>query len=102
MPDEAEMISLLKEFLMEFGPKLEVLHGACPNSADEVAENACRELGVPCVAFPGDSGTYLKRNIEMAEIADACLAYWDGWSYGTAHTIAQMAARNKPVKVIGV
>lgn len=43
-----------------------------------------------------------ERNVRMAEYADALIAVWDGWSTGTAHMIATMAAMGKPTLIYKV
>jgi hypothetical protein len=55
--------------------------------------------------YPADWDTFGKsagyrRNEQMAEDADALVAFWDGESKGTAHMIDTMAAMDKPVRVI--
>ena len=42
----------------------------------------------------------IKRNEEIAEYADQALAFWDGSSKGTQHTIRFFQKRNKPITVI--
>lgn len=59
---------------------------------------------VPAVTYPADWRTYgtsagFRRNLEMAETADALVAVWDGLSRGTAHMIQVMRNRAKPVYV---
>jgi len=84
----------------------EIIEGCCPDSADEYAEqwviegtvNSEKEIKVN--HFPSNSGNYLKRNIEMVEQADKVIAFWDGFSYGTAHTIATAVSRGKKVEVV--
>lgn len=44
----------------------------------------------------------VRRNIRMADYADALLAFWDGESKGTANMILAMHAQNKPVHVVVV
>ena len=41
-----------------------------------------------------------RRNEQMAEIADALIAFWDGKSHGTKHMIEIMNEKNLEVKVI--
>jgi hypothetical protein len=36
----------------------------------------------------------------MVEDCDEVLCFWDGFSYGTAHTVAQAVLHGKPVKII--
>lgn len=42
----------------------------------------------------------IMRNIEMAEYADALVAFWDQNSKGTAHMIETMRKMGKPVRVV--
>ena len=86
-----------------------VIEGCCKNSADEYAEDWIKEMSdgtvegaYPIKHYPGQQGTYLKRNIEMVRKCDKVIAFWDGYSYGTAHTIAQAVLNGKEVEVIKV
>lgn len=45
-------------------------------------------------------GAPLKRNILIAEYADECIAFWDGKSKGTIHTVELFRNLNKKVVVI--
>jgi hypothetical protein len=65
-----------------------IIEGCCPDSADEYAEEWAKENGCEIMHHPSTSGNYLKRNVEMIGKADLVIAFWDGFSYGTAHTIA--------------
>ena len=80
----------------------EIIEGCCPDSADEYAENWVIKRGLKIHHFPSHSGNYLKRNIEMVDLADEVIAFWDGFSYGTCHTIATAVLKNKPVKIIKI
>jgi predicted Rossmann fold nucleotide-binding protein DprA/Smf involved in DNA uptake len=42
----------------------------------------------------------LKRNIQIAEYADECLAFWDGSSKGTLHTVELFRKLGKNVTII--
>ena len=42
----------------------------------------------------------LKRNIQIAEYADECLAFWDGASKGTLHTVELFRRLGKNVTII--
>jgi hypothetical protein len=80
--------------------EIEVVEGCCPDSADAYAEEWAEENKVKVHHFPSTSGNYLKRNIEMVKLSDEVLAFWDGFSYGTAHTIATAVSLGKPARVI--
>jgi hypothetical protein len=79
---------------------VEIIEGCCANSADAVAERWAIKNNVKVHHHPAIPGKYLKRNIQMVEECDMVYAFWDGFSYGTAQTIAQAVRLNKPVKVI--
>lgn len=79
-----------------------IIHGDCPDSADQWADEWAADNGIPVEKFPGTSGNYLKRNIEMVAACDKVWAFWDGWSYGTAHTVAHAVLSGKPVDVMKV
>lgn len=60
--------------------------------ADTLGERYARERGYLVNYFPANWNTYGKRagyirNVEMAQNADALVAFWDGQSRGTAHMI---------------
>ena len=78
-----------------------IIEGCCTNSADVIAEKYARlDIEVRHEHFPSNTGNYLKRNVEMVNKCDCVLAFWDGWSYGTAHTIAQAVLKGKNVAII--
>ena len=74
-----------------------LVHGACPQGPDRWADEWAKQFGVPCERHPADWTTYGKRagfvrNAEMVATldpahADYVLAFWDGESKGTKHTI---------------
>ena len=45
-------------------------------------------------------GAPLKRNVQIADYADAGLAFWDGSSRGTKYTIDLFRKREKPITVV--
>lgn len=60
--------------------------------ADSLGEEYAKERGYGLQRKPADWDKYGKsagyiRNREMAEIADACICFWDGQSKGTKHMI---------------
>ncbi len=87
---------------LSFASFTEIVEGCCPNSADAFAEEYCKSIGIEPLHFPANSGNYLKRNIEMVSACDKVLAFWNGFSYGTAHTIATAVLQGKPVKVVKI
>jgi hypothetical protein len=80
----------------------EIIEGCCPNSADAYAEEYAKYNNINIRHFPSEPRNYLKRNIEMVQECDMILAFWDGYSYGTAFTIARGVMNNKKVKVVNI
>ena len=84
--------------------KLEcIIEGECPNSADVYAKAWANQNNIPVKPFPSTKGNYLTRNTEMVmELVDddELLAFWNGYSYGTAQTISQAIMQGRTVTVI--
>jgi hypothetical protein len=78
----------------------EIIEGCCPASADQYAEEWTVKNNFPIRHYPANSGNYLKRNVEMVKTCHVVIAFWDGFSYGTAHTIATAVALGKIVNII--
>ena len=60
--------------------------------ADRLGERYAKEHGYQVIYFPADwdldgKSAGFKRNVKMAEYADALVAFWDGESKGTKHMI---------------
>ena len=73
--------------------------------ADKLAVRIAEELGAKIYKFPADWNQYGKRagflrNTQMAEFADQGLAFWDGKSRGTKHSIGELEKFGKPVEVV--
>lgn len=94
------MVFLNLSKAQELYEDLEIIEGCCKDSADEYAEKWAEMNKVKLHHYPATSGTYLKRNVEMVDDCDIVVAFWDGYSYGTAHSIAQAVLLKKPVEII--
>jgi len=97
---KARYAKVVSDMLSKLPNYIKVIHGNCKNSADEFADECCKLNNIPVKAYPSTKGNYLKRNIEMVKACDIVLAFWDGFSYGTAHTIAQAVLHKKDIIVI--
>ncbi len=82
----------------------EIITG-CARGADAIARRVADDLGIPCTVYKakwdehGKRAGYL-RNIEMLDASpDEVLAFWDGQSKGTKHTITEAEKRGIPVRV---
>lgn len=72
--------------------------------ADQRGEQWAHKHGVPCERFLPDWETFgksagYKRNLQMAEAADALIALWDGKSRGTKHMIDIAREKNMTIYV---
>lgn len=71
--------------------KICILSGKA-RGADSLGERYAKENSLEILEFPADWETFgkragVKRNAEMANEADALIAFWDGVSQGTKHMI---------------
>lgn len=73
--------------------------------ADTLGEKYAQDEGFALEIYPaqwkklGKQAGY-RRNEQMAEVADALIAFWDGESKGTKHMIDIMNAKSLQVKVV--
>ena len=82
---------------------IEVVCGMA-RGADTLGEQYAIERGFSVRYFPADWNRYGKsagfiRNAEMAENADALVAFWDGQSHGTRNMIETATSRGLKVRV---
>ncbi len=83
-----QMNKLLKEKNLE---EVKIISGTA-DGADKLGEKYAESLGINFVRMPADwvhkgkSAGYL-RNVQMAEIADYCVVFYDGKSKGSKHMI---------------
>ena len=82
----------------------EIVSGGAKGIDSQAAEYA-RQNGLTLTEFLPDYARYgrgapLKRNEQIAEYADAALAFWDGKSKGTKYTISLFKKLGKRVIVV--
>ena len=83
---------------------VEVVSGTA-NGADKLGEQFARFMGYPIKTFIPNWDELGKtagiiRNVNMAEYADALIAFWDKSSKGTENMINEANKRNLKVKVV--
>lgn len=88
------------------GRQIVVVSGTA-RGADQLGERYARERGFAVRQFPADWERHGKqagylRNREMAENADALIAFWDGQSHGTKMMIDLAMERGLNVRIITV
>jgi YspA, cpYpsA-related SLOG family len=100
-------MSLVAARLARFEPGTTIIHGDA-RGIDRAAATIAESLGLAVEAYPADWKRYgrragIERNLRMLDEADPdyVLAFWDGKSRGTAHTIREATKRGIPVEVIG-
>lgn len=83
---------------------IEVVCGEA-RGADALGKKYALNKGYKVASFPAHWDTFGKsagyrRNQEMADYADALVAFWDGASRGTAHMITIAEIKGLPIRVI--
>ena len=102
--------NLLKEKTNKILQEKKVTHkiviiSGCARGADTLGLRYASENAFDVEEYPADWDKYGKkagymRNVEMAENANALIAFWDGKSKGTKHMIDIATERNLPIRVI--
>ncbi len=72
---------------------------------DSLAAEYARRKGLTLTEFLPDYNSFgraapVRRNAEIADYADFGIAFWDGKSKGTEHTINFFRKRGKEIKII--
>jgi len=84
---------------------IEIVSGTA-RGADKLGERYAKERCYPIKEFPANWDEYGKsagsiRNREMADYADALIAFWDGKSRGTKDMIEAAQKKGLRIKVVG-
>jgi hypothetical protein len=95
------VIYAVSKFEKEVGLITEIVCGMA-EGADMMGFNYATMWGIPVKEFPADWNKYKKaagpiRNKQMADYADALIAFWNGNSKGTMNMIVE--ATNRGLKV---
>lgn len=96
-----KLVRSYRAYIDDWKPEC-IIEGECEDSADIYSKEWAKKNDIRVMPFPSVKGKYLNRNIRMVKIADEVIAFWDGYSYGTAHTIAQAILQSKPVTLIKI
>ena len=94
---------LLAEELQQHVPFILVSGGA--RGADSLAERFANKHGLEKLIFEADWNKYGKsagyrRNVTIVEHADLVIAFWDGKSKGTKHTIDIAEKKGVPSSIV--
>ena len=91
-------VEAIRDCLVNLPVNTTVIHGGALG-ADSLAGAVAQILGLKIEVYPADWEKYgknagFKRNLEMLDTKpDLVLAFWDGKSKGTAHTVGHAQAR---------
>lgn len=101
--EDYDTLKRVCDFMLSRQDEVEIVSGAA-RGADMLGEIYANEKGFSLKQFPADWSQYGKRagylrNEEMANYADALIAFWDGESKGTQHMIDLAKKRGLKVKV---
>ena len=94
-------------YLHDCGFKCEFVSGGARGVdtwAEEVAHSCNMGAGIPCKIFKADWDKHGKsagfmRNEKIINEADLVLAFWDGTSNGTKHSIDLARKNKKPINI---
>ena len=95
----------------EIAIKLEIpFHAVIPFDGQDVRWRAADRAHYKCLLNEAESikiiesgfsrQAYFKRNIAMVEMADECIAVWDGSPSGTSHAVGEAQTRGLPICII--
>ena len=84
---------------------LTIILSGLAKGADTLAVRYADEHGYACLGYTADWGRYgksagIRRNTQMADNADALIAFWDGSSRGTKNMIEQAQAKGLQIRII--
>ena len=92
-------LSEVREFIGSLPACVTIISGGA-KGVDTAAEQAAVEFDLSLKVWKADWATYGKRagmvrNRQIVDDADCVIAFWDGFSSGTKHTIEEARARGK-------
>jgi hypothetical protein len=95
----------IRKVLSQFKRPAQIIHGGA-TGADRIAGSVARSLGFAVTEMQADWDKWgriagYKRNCEMLALEpEVVIAFWDGQSRGTKHTIREAKVRDIPVLVV--
>jgi hypothetical protein len=98
---------LLQEILEQYKPKITLVVSGAAKGADSLGEKWALENNIQTLIFPADWNQYGKRagfirNEDIIKNCDYCVAFWDGESKGTKHSLSLCEKYTKPVKIVQI
>jgi hypothetical protein len=96
---------LMKKELEFFIPKIQMIISGGARGADKLSERLAAEFNIPIKIYEAEWDKYGKRagyirNELIINDCDAVIAFWDGKSKGTKHSLDLANKQNKATKII--
>ena len=97
--------NLVNQTLSPYKSKITKVISGGARGADKLGEYWAIENKIDKLIFYADWDKHGKaagfiRNKDIIDNCDCCIAFWDGKSKGTAHSISLCEKQNKPYKII--
>lgn len=97
--------ALVARVMADYRDRITLLVSGGAAGADTLGAEWAEAAGVPTRIFlpaTRDRTGFFARNRRIVEAAELVIAFWDGRSTGTAHTLDQARRRGVPVRVIRI
>ena len=96
---------LLNEILTPYKSRISLIVSGGARGADSLGEKWAIENGFETLIFLADWGKHGKkagfiRNVDIIKNSDGVIAFWDGKSKGTAHSLSLTKKSKLPTKII--
>jgi len=97
----------MKQILDAHKDKIALIISGGADGADTLAQRYAKENAIPIHIYYPDWKNYgkragFRRNVIIANLAEKMIAFWDGKSKGTKHSIDKMKQLGKPIVVIQI
>ena len=97
--------NLVKSTLEKYKDKISIVVSGGANGADSLGERWAIDNGIETLIFPAEWDKYGKRagyirNQTIIQNCDCVIAFWNGESKGTNHSINLANKNSKPVKIV--
>ena len=102
--NDYELLTAKLDKILSKRDNVQIVSGGA-RGADSLGDRYAKEHNLPLKIFPANWDLYgrsagYRRNEQMAEYADALVAFWDGESHGTKHMIETAQAMGLPLRVV--
>ena len=82
----------VENYILQLDPANDVVISGGARGVDKVAELSAKQRGIPTVIFEANWKEFgrsagFRRNADIVKAADSIVAFWDGSSRGTQHTV---------------